>query len=172
MLGWVWGPTPLEVRQQKPHSLGRYFPASVHPLLDRMPVSWRGGVPSPLTWCQLPLLLPDCLLPVGCVHMCMYMFLEGLVPENTPPPSAANSPSLLLLTTVPSPAPWVGDSGMSLVRVPGCSGHRAGSFWGSSSVRAPGLAAKWAQAPNSPPGPCALGGVAGPGKPHIGVEVA
>ena len=56
---------------------------------------------------------------------------------------------------------------MSLIPFPGCSGHRAG-FWGSGSVRLPGLARKWAQAPNSLPG-LVLDGEAGLGKPQVAV---
>lgn len=49
-----------------------------------------------------------------CAHVYMYMFLEGLFPENTSPPPAAHTPSLLLLTTIPPPVSWVGDLGCRL----------------------------------------------------------
>lgn len=46
---------------------------------------------------------------------------------------------------------------MSLVPFTRCSGHRAGLFWRSGSVRTPGLAGKWAQAPNSSRALCLVG---------------
>lgn len=167
MLGWGWAPTHMEIIPKKTAlpapSLGDSFP--IHSVLDRIP-TWRG----------LPLLQLACLLPAGCVHMCVYMFSKGLVPENTAPlPHSCcipPDPHFYLRPPTPTPVPWSGDWGMSLAPFPGCRGHRAGLVWGSGSVRTPGLTRRWAQALNSPRALCLMGRLVGeaPGWSRDGLE--
>lgn len=83
-------------------------------------LAWRGTlgphlVPFPSSVTRL---LSTCEM---CAHVCVCMFSEGLVPENTPPlPAAYPQPSPLLLITDPPPVSWLGNLRMSLVSFPGC----------------------------------------------------
>lgn len=130
--------------------------STIHPTLDRLPICWHGGWypwPPPnassLFCNQIAFSLQDV-----CTCMCVYV-LRWRLPPHLHPLRAHPQHSFLLLTAIPPPVAQLGDSEMSLIPFAGCSGHRAGLFWGSGSVRLSGLARKWAQAPNSPPGPCA-----------------
>lgn len=145
----------------------------IHPVLDRMPsvLAWT----STLGPCLVQAPSSVTRLSFACwlsAHVCVYTFRGTCSLEHSPtsPPRAAcPQPSLLLLTTIPPPVSWLGDSEMSLVLFPGCSHHRAGLFWRSGSVRISGPARKLGLKPQTLHQGLVIDGAAGPGKPQVGV---
>ena len=82
VLGWGWGPTPMEIRQEKPHSLGDIsLPLSI--------LSWIGcpcagmGYPQHSAGASSFYQIAFCLWAV-CTCVCVYMFLEGLFLRTLP----------------------------------------------------------------------------------------